>query len=164
MKCPLETREERDLVAYVSRALDGGDTERLEAHLESCSACREFVRGQRAVWEALDGWEAEPVSADFDRRLYARMEREVSWWQRMRGRMGFPLVYRALLPVTAVACLVVVGVLLDWPSPRRVPAQPTTTAQMEALQPDQVVHALDEMEVLDQFNHMMKPDSSTPRM
>jgi hypothetical protein len=44
-----------------------------------------------------------------------------------------------------------------------VPPQPVT-AQVEGLQPDQVVHALDEMEVLDQFNHMMKPDSSTPRM
>ena len=164
MKCPLETREERDLVAYASRALEGGDAERLEAHLESCSACREFVREQRAVWEALDGWEAEPISADFDRRLFGRIAAEISWWQRMRGRMGFPLVYRALLPVTAVACLVMVGVLLERPLPPRVPAAPVTTAHVESLQPDQVVHALDEMEVLNQFNHMMKPDSSTPRM
>jgi hypothetical protein len=161
MKCPLETNTET-LVAYSSRALNGSDTELLEAHLQSCSACREFVSGQRAVWEALDGWEAPPVAADFDRRLYARMEREVSWWQRMRGRMGLLLVYRAL-PVTAVAALVVVGVLLERPSPPRVPPQPVT-AQGEGLQPDQVVRALDEMEVLDQFNHLMKPKSSTPRM
>jgi anti-sigma factor RsiW len=164
MKCPLETRENREiLVAYSSRALNGGDTERLEAHLQSCSACREFVREQRAVWEALDGWEAAPVSADFDRRLFARIEGETSWWQRMTGPLGFQLVYRALLPVTAVACLVVVGVLLERPSPPIVRPQPTAQV-VEGLQPKQVVDALDEMEVLDQFNHLMKPDSSTPRM
>ena len=163
MKCPLETRENAEiLVAYSSRSLNGSDRELLEAHLQSCPACREFVSGQRAVWEALDGWESPPVSADFDRRLYARMEREVSWWQRMRGRMGTLWVYRAL-PVTAVAALVVVGVLLERPSPPKVPPQPVT-AQVEGLQPDQVVRALDEMEVLDQFNHLMKPESSAPRM
>jgi hypothetical protein len=166
MRCPLEKKENTEiLVAYSSHALNGGDTELLEAHLQACSACREFVREQRVVWEALDGWEAVPVAADFDRRLYARMEQEVSWWQRMRGRMGLLLVYRAL-PVTAVAALLVAGVWLGRPSPPRVPAQPATavTAQVEGLQPKQVVDALDEMEVLDQFNHLMKPDSSTPRM
>jgi hypothetical protein len=164
MKCPLETRENTEiLVAYSSRALSGGDMEVLEAHLQSCPACREFVRGQRAVWDALEGWEAPAVAADFDRRLFERMEREISWWQRMRGRMGPLLVYRAL-PVTAVAALLVVGVLLERPSPPRLPPQPVRTAQVEGLQPDQVVSALDEMEVLDQFNHLMKPDSSTPRM
>jgi anti-sigma factor RsiW len=163
MRCPLETRENREiLVAYSSRALNGDDTELLEAHLQGCSACREFVRGQRAVWQALDAWEAAPVSEDFDRRLFARIERDVSWWQRMRGRMGLLLVHRAL-PATAVAALVVAGALLDWPwRPKVLPH--TTTAQVEALQPDQVVHALDEMEVLNQFNHLMKPDAAEPKM
>jgi len=51
MKCPLETREDAEiLVAYSSRVLNGGDTELLEAHLQCCSACREFVSGPRAVW------------------------------------------------------------------------------------------------------------------
>ena len=162
MKCPLETNPEI-LVAYSSRQLSGNQPEQLEAHLQSCSPCREFVDRQRVVWEALDGWEAPPVPADFDRRLFQRIEAEVSWWQRVRGRMSLLLVYRAL-PVTAAACLVLAGVLLDWPSPHKVPDRPATTARMETLQPDQVVNALDEMEVLDQFNHMMKPESSTPRM
>jgi hypothetical protein len=163
MRCPLETRENREiLVAYSSRALNAGDTELLEAHLQTCSACREFVSGQRVVWEALDGWEAAPVSADFDRRLFARIEQDVSWWQRMRGRLRPLLVYRAL-PVTAVAAVVVAGALLDWPWRPKVMPRPAT-AQVEGLQPDQVVHALDEMEVLNQFNHLMKPDSTEPKM
>ncbi|HEY1219325.1 MAG: hypothetical protein ABSE42_18870 [Bryobacteraceae bacterium] len=162
MRCPLETREDREiLVAYSSRALHAPDTELLEAHLQSCAACREFVRGQQVVWEALDGWQAPAVPADFDRSVYARIGEQVSWWQRMRGRM---LVYRAL-PVTAVAALLLVGVLLERPAPPRVAPQPaTTTAQVEGLQPDQVVRALDEMEVLDQFNRLIKPDSSESKM
>jgi len=58
-----------------------------------------------------------------------------------------------------------VGVLLERPAPPRVAPQPaTTTAQVEGLQPDQVVRALDEMEVLDQFNRLIKPDSSESKM
>jgi len=163
MRCPLETREDKEiLVAYSSRALNGDDAELLKAHLQTCPACREFVRGQRAVWEALDGWEAAPVSADFDRRLLARIDRDVSWWQRMRGRLGLLLVHRAL-PVTAVAALLAAGVWLDLSSSPKVAPHPTT-AQAEGLQPDQVVHALDEMEVLNQFNHLMKPDASESKM
>jgi anti-sigma factor RsiW len=163
MECPLETRQDREiLVAYSSRALNGDDTQRLETHLKTCSACSEFVRGQRAVFEALDAWEAPPVPVDFDRRVYARIEREGSWWQRMRFGMSIPWLYRALLPLTTVAALVVLGVVLERPSPHRAQPQPATAEA--ALQPDQVVSALDEMEVIDQFNHLMKPDSAPSKM
>jgi hypothetical protein len=91
----------------------------------------------------------------------ARIAGQASWRERLRGRLGMLLVYRAL-PATAVAALVVVGVMLERPSPPSVPQR--AKAQVEALQPDQVVRALDEMEVLDQFNHRMKPDSSAPEM
>ena len=71
MNCPLGTREEL-LVAYSSRQLDAPQTASLELHLEVCSACREFVAGQRAVWEALDLWEPAAVSPDFNRLVYSR--------------------------------------------------------------------------------------------
>ena len=162
MKCPLENRENSEiLLEYSSRTLNGSDTQRLEAHLGECQACRDFVRGQRAVWEALDGWEAEPVSADFDRRLFQRIEREVSWWRRMRGHVGLLLGYPAL-SLAAVAALLLMAVWLERPSPSRAPAPAPVQANM--LQPDQVVEGLDEMEILDQFNHMMKPDSSATKM
>jgi len=163
MRCPLETREDREiLVAYSAGTLNAGDTDPLEAHVQSCATCREFVRGQRVVWEALDGWEGPPVTADFDRRLLARIEQEVSWWPRMRSRLGPLLIHRAL-PVTAVAALVVGGVLLERPSPLRVPPSPAVV-QADGLQPDQVVRALDEMDVLNQFNHSMKAAAAQPKM
>jgi len=103
MKCPLETREDREiLVAYSSRALNAGDAGRLEAHLESCAACAEFVRGQRAVWEALDGWEAAPVSAGFDRRLMARIAGQASWRERLRRSPTSALERASPFPATRV--------------------------------------------------------------
>jgi len=162
MKCPLENRQSSEiLLEYSFRALNGSDTEQLEAHLGQCQACRDFVDGQRAVWEALDGWEAEPVSEDFDRRLFQRIESEVFWWQRMWGHASLLLGYPAL-SVAAVAALLVMAVWLERPSPHGAPAPAPVQAHM--LQPDQVVEGLDEMEILEQFNHMMKPDGSATKM
>ena len=84
MKCPMEARDTATLLAYSSRKPDGGDVSLLDTHVESCTACRDFVLAQRAVWDALDAWEAAPVSADFDRRLYQRIDQQVSWFDRMK--------------------------------------------------------------------------------
>ena len=80
MNCPMEKPEGAErLVAYCARKLDARSTAAVEEHLPGCGVCASFVRGQNAVWAALDNWEAAPVSADFDRRLHQRIEREVSW-------------------------------------------------------------------------------------
>ena len=65
------------LLAHTSRKLDAERAAVLEEHLANCPACREYAAAQFAVWEALDAWEAPEVSADFDRRLYARIDEEV---------------------------------------------------------------------------------------
>jgi anti-sigma factor RsiW len=130
----------------------------VERHLEACAACREFVQSQNAVWKALDLWEAAPVSGDFDSRLYQRIEQQVSWWEVLLR----PLrpAFRHALPIAAAAGVVLMaGLLLD----RKVavpPAVDTRTAQVDALQPEQVEHALAEVEMLDQFNHLMRADAS----
>ena len=77
MICPLDDGENaQQLLDYCTRKLDRPTAEILEKHMAICPACREFAAQQRAVWEALDGWEAEPVSADFDRRLYRHGKRQ----------------------------------------------------------------------------------------
>src|SRR2546429_35515 len=81
MICPLEDRENaQQLLDYCTRNLDAQAAAILERHIAICPACREFADNQRAVWQALDAWEAAPVSADFDRRLYERIEHDVPWW------------------------------------------------------------------------------------
>ena len=87
MNCPIETKDNAELLlAYCARKLDPETQTILERHVAVCPACREFQAGQQAVWQALDAWEAMPVSTDFDRRLYRRIEADqahASWWSRL---------------------------------------------------------------------------------
>ena len=164
MKCPIETRENAELLlAYCTRKLDAERTAILERHMEICPACREFSSGQRAVWEALDAWEAAPVTLDFDRRLYRRIDREVSWWHLPMRRLR-PALVRQGLPIAAAACLLVMaGVLLDRPASAPPAAQPQS-AQVEAIQPDQVDHALDAMHMLGEFSYRVRGDAADSKM
>jgi len=149
------------LLAYSSGTLETESAVRVQRHLESCPACRQFVEKQSAVWEALDLWDAPPVSADFDRRLYQRIEQQVSWWD-MLLRPFRPLLQHRSLPIAAAAgVLIMAGILLDRPAIRPA-APPQQTAQVDALQPDQVEHAIDEVEMLNQFNHLMRSEPADP--
>jgi len=146
------------------------DTEaaaKFERHMESCAACRELVSGQKAVWEALDTWETAPVSPDFDRRLYQRIDREVSWFDLLL-RPFRPLLLRQGLPVAVAAVVMVTaGVMLDRPANPPAAARGDTadiTAQMETLQPAEIKSALDDMELFQEFNHRSRSDSNEPKM
>lgn len=162
MNCPLGNRDQAELlVAYSSRKLDRAMSVAVEEHIGGCAACREFVRGQQAVWDALDIWEPEPISADFNRRLYQRIDEQVTWWDRLMRPLR-PLVFHRTVSLAAAACIVLaVGFVLDQTSaPPQQPPRAHAVAEMEGLQPDQVVKALDEMEALSRFNRLMKPDNS----
>ncbi|HWC97198.1 MAG TPA: hypothetical protein VG456_10620 [Candidatus Sulfopaludibacter sp.] len=162
MNCPLESRESSALLlAYSSGRLDAENALPVLRHLESCAACRQFVESQSLVWDALDTWQAEPISAEFDRRLYERIERQVSWWD-MLLRPFRPLLVRQGLPIAAATgLLIAAGVFLDRQA-AVVPLPPPASAQVEALQPDQVEHVVSEMEMLNQFNHLMRSESTEP--
>ena len=164
MNCPIETRESAELLlAYCNRKLDAENTAILERHMEICPACREFSSGQRAIWEALDAWEAAPVTLDFDRRLYRRIDREVSWWQLLMRPLR-PALVRQGLSIAAAACLVVMaGVLLQHPASAPPAAQPRS-AQVEAFEPDQVEPALDAMHMLGEFSYRVRGDAADPKM
>jgi anti-sigma factor RsiW len=163
MKCLIETQESAELLlAYCARKLDAERTTILERHIGICPACQEFVSGQRALWEALDTWEAAPVSPDFDRRLYQRIEKEVSWWD-LLIRPFRPMLVRQSLPVAAAAFAVVMaGALLQRPAAVRV--VPTESAQVESVQPEQVERALEAMQMLSDFNHQALAPANESQM
>ena len=174
MKCPIETQENAELLlAYCARKLDPETQIILERHLAVCPACRDFQTSQQAVWEALDAWEATPVSPDFDRRLYQRIEQEAahaSWWSRLvqpfRPMFDGSLMGRSMMgrsvPLAAAACLLVVaGIILQQPnSVSPIPEDPTVD-RAEVVQVDQVERALDDMEMLRQFKLTTSGDSGT---
>lgn len=164
MRCPIETQEQAEwLLAYSSRSLDAERRALLEEHMRDCLSCREFVGGQRAVWEALDTWEAAPVSLDFDRRLYQRIQQEVSWWDLLL-RPFRPLLLRRGLPIAATAGLVLVAALMFQHPANVQQLSPPESAQVEAMPPEQVQHALDEMETIREFNRLVHPDTAEPKM
>jgi len=164
MKCPIETRENADLLAYYAGSLSAERRALLDEHIRDCHSCREFADGQRAVWEALDVWEAPPVSAGFDRQLYERIEREVSWWDLLM-RPFRPLLFRRGLPIAATAGLVLMaGLMVQNPGAVMQPARPES-AQVEGIAPEQLEHAVDEMEMMREFNRLIHPDATTdPKM
>lgn len=166
MNCPLGTRDDAELlVAYSSRKLDAAKSAAVQQHIGACAACREFVRGQQAVWDALDIWEPEPISADFNRRLYQRIDAQVTWWDRLMRPLR-PLVFNKTISLAAAACFVLaVGFVLDQTAaPPEQPPRTSAVVEVEALQPDQVVKALDEMEALSRFNRLMKSDAPESKM
>ena len=168
MNCPLETRENVQLLLdYCTRKLEPESVATLERHIALCGACGEFARKQRAVWEALDAWEAAPVSKDFDGRLYRRIETQVSWWDLLVRpfRSGFrTATWRGTLAATAAACLLLTaGVLLEHPAISPAPA-PNDVAQVDTVQPEQVERTLDAMEMLNEFSHHVRADGPDSKL
>jgi anti-sigma factor RsiW len=149
MICPIQIRKPEMLLAYAAGDLDPESARLLEAHLAGCSACREIAKDQATVWKALDGWEAPPVSPDFNRRLYGRIDQglQLSWWERLT-RPFRPMPLRQALPLTATAgLLLMAGLLLQHTRPL-APAAPSG----EIVRADQVERTLDDLDLLHQFN------------
>jgi hypothetical protein len=170
MNCPLETRENAQLLLdYCTRKLQPESVALLERHIATCDACREFARGQRAVWQALDAWEAAPVSLDFDRRLYHRIEAQVPWWSLLLRPFRLPfdtVTLRRSLHAAAMACLLVVaGIVLERPAISPVPPpKDVAQSQVDSVQPEQVERTLDAMEMLSEFSQHVRTDSPNSKL
>ena len=150
------------LLAHSLRELDAKLSAALDEHVRSCAACASFAAAQKSVNEALDLWEPAPVSADFDRRLYRRIEREVPWRGSL-ARLFRPDGGARWLPVAAAAgLLMAVGLWIGQPG--ALPPPDSRSAQIEALPPEQAEHALQEMEIMQEFSRLDHPEPAEPRM
>jgi anti-sigma factor RsiW len=159
MNCPIESRNPEMLVAFAAAELDLETASALERHLAECPACRSLAAQQAEVWKALDAWEAPPVSADFDRRLYRRIadQAPISLWQRLM-RPFRPLPLRRALPLTVAALLLLVaGLLLEHPG-KVAPVEP----RGETVRARQVERTLDDLELLRQFGAAGSAESGYP--
>jgi anti-sigma factor RsiW len=136
MGCPLEAEKSAELIiGYCARTLDPDSAAAFVRHLASCSDCSQAVALQNAVWTALDEWRPMPVSRDFDQMLFERIataEHRSRW------------LWQGLVPAAACAVLVV----LLWRLPNSTPGQQV----MPGPRIDQVEHALDDMDLLNQID------------
>ena len=149
MRCPSENQGNTEsLLNYCSGRLDAAGAANVERHIAECAKCREFVRQQRAVWAALDSWDAAPVSLDFDRRLYRRIEAQetAQWWRQVLQPFG-KLSFRPAMSLAAAGVAMVAFLLVSEPSKIDAPQ-----ARFEPVEVDQVEGTLEDIEMLQQLD------------
>src|SRR5947209_15191080 len=118
MLCPIQHDNAEILLDYCARKLNPNTLALLEQHMQNCAECRNFANAQSQVWNALDDWAAMPVSMDFDRRLYARIEEheKSSWWKKIASHEFFqPFGWRPAMPVVTACATVALAVWLYLP-------------------------------------------------
>jgi hypothetical protein len=144
MRCPQETGEGVEIIlAYLGDRLGPGKRDEFVAHLDECEGCQELLLAQSVVFDALEAWNPEPVSAGFDRDLYARIEAEEArggWWRRLFG----PGTRKPAMVLATACLLVVAGFLMR-------PVADSGAGNMSAVEPvdiEQVEQAVEDLEML----------------
>ena len=164
MTCPLQNENPEFLMDFAAGSLDAAAMHKMEAHIESCAGCKGALDAQKAVWKALDEWEATPVSRDFDTKLYERIEREHSTvWGQIKSAV-FPVTgwmsWRPAMSMAAV-CLVLFGVFV-----LRVPDltssienEEMAAITLEAHEIEQAERVLEDVEMVGTLTAEVKADS-----
>ena len=161
MNCPLHSEETAGiLLDYTARRLDEDSTAMLERHMASCAECAAFREEQAVVWNALDAWETTPVSMDFNRNLWARIDaaEAAPWYVRLGHslRLGS---WKPVTPLAVAALMMAAGFMMDHPANRA--AGPAATAKVSISEADQVEATLDDIQLLYQFESAAEPKSGT---
>jgi anti-sigma factor RsiW len=153
MMCPLQTTETDLLLDYSAGRLSAPDAAILERHMENCPACASFRSQQTAVWNALDLWEPETVSMDFNRRLWHRIEAaaEAPWYKNLADTLRFTN-WKPVFPLTAAILVIAAGFLLDHPGATTGPVSGVSVKEA-----DQVEQTLDDIQLLHQLDAEAQP-------
>jgi anti-sigma factor RsiW len=155
-RCSLESGVAAELIlAYGARTLDADQGAAFERHMLSCAECRELAAAQQSVWSALDDWKPEPISSNFDEKLYQRIltEEQRPWWQRL---FAANWSFRPAMPVAAACGILIAVFLLRSPEPAPPPAPPSSSSPQIRI--EQVERALDDIDMLKQLG----VDSTAP--
>jgi hypothetical protein len=151
MNCPVSTGNPEVLLEFSARRLDAEAAEVLARHMASCPECARFADEQSQVWNALDEFEATPVSEDFDARLYARIDAEAKrgFWTRV---LGDRFAWKPAVSFAGALATAAVAVVLAVP-PNRAD-QPSVTSPDAAraeLDAEQVERTLEDLDMLRQL-------------
>jgi hypothetical protein len=132
------------LLQYSGGKLDAAQMREADLHVESCAECRLLVAAQRAVFAALDDFDAPAVSADFDQKLYARIAAErPTFWHRWLPVT--PIVWwKPAVPV-ALAALALSALFVVRTSNSGSTQQQPAIGKADV---EQVEQALDDMDLL----------------
>jgi len=155
MNCPLENNKLELLMDYTAGKLNAPVRSELEQHMDHCASCASFRMEQSAVWDALDLWEPAPVSVDFNRRLWHRIDAVAAtpWYRKIAGALRLADL-RPLLPLTAAVALITAGFLYDH-RPEEKPRPGMSVSEV-----NQVEQALDDLQLLRQFDQVSNDGSA----
>ncbi len=147
MQCPCRAgKGPETILAYLGGRLEPGTAALLEQHFTECRECQELLLAEQVVWDALDAWEPPPVSADFDRKLYHRIEEEEvhrHWWRQLLGPV-LPFSVRPAMAVAVLCLILVAGVLMRVSTRLGSPS----VASVDSIDVQQVEQAAQDMEML----------------
>ena len=157
MTCPLQTEETDLLLDYSAGRLDARRMAALAQHMESCQDCASFGMEQKAIWDALDLWEPAPVSLDFNRRLWQRIDAAAAapWYVSLAEWFRLDN-WKPMIPLTAAVLMIAAGFLLDHPTLDH-PGARNAAAGVSVREADQVEETLDDIQLLHQLDAVM-PD------
>jgi hypothetical protein len=160
MTCPLQTKE-TDLLLDDSagrlkrRGMDAARAATLAQHMETCPQCVSFRKEQKAVWDALDLWEPVPVSTEFNRRLWQRIDAAAAapWYISLAQSLRFAN-WKPVVPLTAAILVIAGGFLLDHPGGK------SSVPGVSVNEADQVEQTLDDIQLLHQLDGVTAPGNS----
>jgi hypothetical protein len=117
---------------------------------------------QMAVWDALDDWQPAPVSLDFNRRLWHRIDAaNVPWYRALAGSLRLSS-WKPAVPLAAAIVVIATGFLLDHPG-AKVSAVPGVSVSVT--EADQVEQTLEDIQLLHQLDIATAPNgTSSQRM
>lgn len=150
MQCPTQHGDSAGiLLDFCARRLPDEQALAMERHIEACPRCRKVVRAQQSVWDLMGEWEAAPVSEDFDRRLYARIDNQVGvrWTGRIAEWVRF--AWKPAVPVLLTAATALTFILMHNPAPAPKPAPQSAAA--DTVDMNQVEQTLDDLNMLHQL-------------
>ena len=131
--------------------------------MENCAACASFRTEQTAVWNALDLWEPAPVSMDFNRRLWQRIDVAAAapWYRSLLDSVRLTN-WKPLIPLTAAILAIAGGFLLDHPS-HDTPAPGVPVIGVSVKEADQVEQTLDDIQLLQQLDAVAPPNGGNSK-
>lgn len=150
MICPSRRSDTTLLVDYALGRLAPAQSAMVAAHASECDDCAAALLEYSSVSDALDIWEAPSVPGHFDQQLWNRIELAASaaWYVRAAEWFRFHSLKPAI-PVAAVALVIAAGFLFDHPSALSSPA---VTSHVTPAEADQAERALDDLQLLRQFD------------
>jgi len=161
MRCPLENKDNTGiLLDYCARKLSPEMTIVFENHMESCADCRSFSEAQRSAWEALDAWEPAPISEDFDKILYRRIEQHENsgWFTKLWHRTVWQPAFSGSTLSIGTACVTaIVAVMLYLPMNKPAVDLQAPQVKIESSDLEQLENTLEDIEMFKQLT----PESSS---